>query len=528
MGGRDHRGAEAHAEPRARPHARHHLLVRAVGAQHRPPHGRDHHAGWREGASSVAAPEHRTPPRRCPLIAEATAPVAARASGPPAPRLRLLGLVFVLYFTVSGGAFTLETLVATVGPVIALSALIVIPVFWAIPEALLIGELASMLPVEGGYYRWVQRAFGDGWGFQNAWCTWLYSLVEMSLYPAIVIQYLGAFAPGLTRGWIVLVTLVVIWVPTLLNLRGAVPVGRVSVLIGILVLACFGLLALFALPRITHAPWATLGPTEPVRWSSLGTGLSLALWNWIGWDNASTVCGEIEDAERTYPRALALAVPLVALGYLVPLLPALAADDWRTWREGGWPDIARAVAGPAGPPLAVAIIVLAMLSATAMFNSLLLAYSRIPLIVARDGLLPRWLAVTDTRGVPRRSILLASTLYSGIALLPFSELISADVLLYAVALALEFAALIRLRRTEPTLRGSFRLPIGRGGLVLLALCPMVILVGVSALELQAGEFGGRALLVAAATAAAGPLVFTALARRRERGRATSAAPPSRG
>ncbi|MDZ7630168.1 MAG: amino acid permease [Gemmatimonadaceae bacterium] len=96
-------------------------------------------------------------------------------------------MVFVLYFTVSGGAFTIETLVADVGPVLALAALVAIPLLWAVPEALLIGELASMLPVEGGYYRWVQRAFGDRWGFLNAWCTWLYSLVEMPLYAAIVV-----------------------------------------------------------------------------------------------------------------------------------------------------------------------------------------------------------------------------------------------------------------------------------------------------------------------------------------------------
>jgi len=430
------------------------------------------------------------------------------------PRLRLLGLVFVLYFTVSGGAFTLESLVADVGPVIALSALVAIPLLWAIPEALLIGELASMMPVEGGYYRWVQRAFGDRLGFQNAWCTWLYSLVEMSLYPAIVIQYLGAVVPDLARVWTVLVTMLVIWIPTLLNLRGAVPVGRVSTVIGIAVLACFALVALFALPNMTHAPWTTPGPPEPIRWSSLGAGLSLALWNWIGWDNASTVCGEIEDPGRTYPKALAIAVPLVAAGYFVPLLPALAASDWRTWRDGGWPDIAREIAGPAGPALAIALVVLAMLSATAMFNSLLLAYSRIPLSVAQDRLLPTWLAVVDARGVPVRSILLASTLYSVLALLPFGDLIAADILLYALALALEFAALIQLRRTEPDLRGPFRLPLGRRGLVLLALCPMVILVGVTGVEIAVGEHAGRALLIAVIAAGLGPLVYGVLNRRR--------------
>lgn len=436
----------------------------------------------------------------------------------PAARLRLAGLVFVLFFTVSGGAFTLEALVADVGPVIALTALVAIPVLWAVPEALLIGELASMLPVEGGYYRWVQRGFGDRAGFVNAWCTWLYSLVEMSLYPSIVVQYLRAMLPGLSVGAVVAVTLLVIWIPTLLNLRGAVPVGRVSVWVGAAVLITFGALGLAAIPHMTHAPWTTLGPTTPVRWDSVGAGLSLALWNWIGWDNASTVCGEIERPAQTYPRALAIAVPMVAVGYFLPLLPALAASDWRTWREGGWPDIAREVAGPLGPVLGSAITVLAMFSAAAMFNSLLLAYSRIPLSVAQDRLLPHWLAALDERGIPRRSILLSASLYSAIALLPFSELISADVLLYALALGLEFAALIRLRRREPGLRGAYRVPLGTTGLTALALCPMLILVIVTGLEIARGEFGGRALLIAVAAAALGPFVFSLLDRRRQRAR----------
>ena len=149
-----------------------------------------------------------------------------------------------------------------------------------------------------------------------------------------------------------------------------------------------------------------------------------------------------------------------------------------------------------------------------MFNSLLLAYSRIPLSVAQDGLLPSWIARVDERGVPVRSILLASTLYSFLALMPFGELISADVLLYALALGLEFAALIQLRRTEPQLRGPFRLPMGRAGLTLLAICPMVVLVGVTGIEISEGEFGGRALLIAVSAAALGPLMFSLLSRRR--------------
>ena len=105
--------------------------------------------------------------------------------------LTTLPLVFVMFFNVSGGAFTLEGLVAELGPGLALTMLAIVPLVWSLPEVLLIGELASMLPEEGGYYRWVRRAFGPFWAFQCGWCTWMYSLVDMAIYPVLFNQYLA-------------------------------------------------------------------------------------------------------------------------------------------------------------------------------------------------------------------------------------------------------------------------------------------------------------------------------------------------
>src|SRR5438876_3044121 len=70
-----------------------------------------------------------------------------------------LGLVFVLFFSTSGGPYTTETLIHSVGPGLGLLILALVPLVWSVPEALIVGELASMLPEEGGYYRWVDRAF---------------------------------------------------------------------------------------------------------------------------------------------------------------------------------------------------------------------------------------------------------------------------------------------------------------------------------------------------------------------------------
>lgn len=438
---------------------------------------------------------------------------------PPAIRVRrsltLLPLVAVMYFNVSGGPYSLEGLVAAAGPGMALLILAALPLVWALPEALIVGELASALPVEGGYYRWVHRAFGPFWAFQNGWLTWLYSLVDMAIYPVLFNQYLAWFVPGLGAPARWAVSLAVIWGATLVNLRGALPVGRVSVAAGGFVLAGFLLLTVAALPQAAHPPWEPLLGAEGTALGGLGVAASLALWNYIGWDNASTVGGEIVNPGRTYPRALAVALPLITLGYLLPLLATLAATDWTTWREGGWPEIARAaVPGPLGAILASWVALAGMASALALFNALLLAYSRIPLVVAADGLLPGPLARTDARGTPRNAVLFSAVFYSLFALAPFAGLVVADVLLYALALFLEFAALIALRRREPSLRGPFRIPLGTGGVAALAALPVLVLATVVGLELVGGDYGAAAVLGALGAGALGPPAYYLLAARR--------------
>jgi amino acid transporter len=426
--------------------------------------------------------------------------------------LTTTALVFVMFFTVSGGAYTTEGLVAKVGPGLALLTLALVPLFWSLPETLIIGELASMLPEEGGYYRWVRRAFGEFWAFQNGWATWLYSLVDMAIYPVLFNQYLHWFVPGLGAGTQWAISLAVIWGATVINLRGALPVGRVSIVAGTFVLLGFLALAIAALPHATHAPWTPFTGAGTTVGAGLAVGLSTALWNYIGWDNASTVQGEVIDASRSYPRALLVTLPLVTLGYFVPLLPSLAASDWTTWREGSWPAIAMGVAGHAGPLVAGWLALGGLVSALALFNALLLSYSRIPLAMAEDGLLPAALARTDARGTPRLAVLASAVCYSVFVLLPFGELVVADVLLYAVALMLEFGALIALRRREPELRGVFRIKTGVGGVTALAALPAVILLVVIWLAFKDGKIAMPALIGSGVGLAFGPGLYRLLRR----------------
>jgi amino acid transporter len=273
------------------------------------------------------------------------------------------------------------------------------------------------------------------------------------------------------------------------------------VLAGSFIVSGFLALAIAALPRASHVPWHPFAAAGREGASGLAVGLSIALWNYIGWDNASTVQGEVRDATRSYPRALAFALPLVTAGYLIPLLATLSATDWTTWREGSWPGIALAASGAAGPFLAAWISIAGMVSALALFNALLLSYSRIPFVMAEDGLLPPALGRTDARGTPRNAVL-------------FSGLVVADVLLYSLALMLEFASLVQLRRREPTLRGAFRLPVGTLGVAVIAALPLAVLLLVVGLSFADGEYGVPALAGAGAAIAMGPLAYLLASRYR--------------
>src|SRR5579883_2919420 len=109
-------------------------------------------------------------------------------------------LIASTFFMVSGGAYGLEELVAC-GYGVAIAAILVTPLVWSVPTALMVGELASALPREGGYYAWVRRALGPFWGFQEAWLSLVASVFDMAIYPTLFTLYLGRLWPACAQGW---------------------------------------------------------------------------------------------------------------------------------------------------------------------------------------------------------------------------------------------------------------------------------------------------------------------------------------
>jgi amino acid transporter len=352
---------------------------------------------------------------------------------------------------VAGGPYGLEDILGKAGYGRALLLLLVIPLVWSLPTSLMVGELASSLPEEGGYYIWVRRALGSFWGFQEAWLSLVASVFDMAIYPVTFVLYLGHIAPGWTAGYRgTLWALAVVVGCCAWNLRGARAVGNGSLLLFAALLSPFVVLIGLGLYKglILHAVgggWQALA--QPVDAPDLAGAVSVCLWNYMGWDNASTVAQEVDDPQRTYPRAMLIAAGLVALTYILPLLAvALAGIPAGQFSTGAWTDAARLLGGPW---LAILVVLGGTISGVGMFNALMLSYTRVPYALARERLLPKVFARTTAAGVPWVSVLVCGVAWALALRLSFERLISIDLVLYGAALLLEFVALVVLRVREP-------------------------------------------------------------------------------
>ena len=317
-------------------------------------------------------------------------PVARRKTA----KLTLWPLVAATFFMVSGGTYGTEEIIHGAGYGKGILILLLCPLLWSLPTAFMIGELTSALPAEGGYYAWVRRGLGNFWGFQEAWLSLVASIFDMAIYPTLFVAYLARLFPWFSVGYRgVMVGLTVVIVCALMNIAGIRVVATTSLWLFFLLSAPFALIVLIAPMKYGALAGAVTTPST----SSVGLigGLLIAMWNYMGWDNASTIAVEVERPHRTYPRAMLVAVVLVSLTYILPVgAVALTGISPAAFETGSWADLAGLIGGPW---LRLALVLGGMMSAFGMFNALVMSYSRLPLAMAQDGMLPRVFARVHPR-----------------------------------------------------------------------------------------------------------------------------------
>ncbi len=387
-------------------------------------------------------------------------------------KLTLWPLVAATFFMVSGGTYGTEDIIGGSGFARGILILLITPILWSLPTSLMIGELASAMPEEGGYYVWVRRAMGNFWGFQEAWLSLAASIFDMAIYPTLFVTYLTKLFPYFGIGHRgILVALAVVVICAAMNIAGIRVVATTS--LWLFVLLSIPFVAIAVLAPLRHGAFTQVSGHGTTDIGLIG-GILICMWNYMGWDNATTVAGEVDRPQRTYPRAMALAVAIVAISYALPF-----AAMWLTgigpsaFEAGSWADIAEMLGGPA---LRIAIVVGGMMSAFGMFNALVLSYSRLPLAMAQDGLMPHvFTKMTPRTRAPWVAIVACAVAWAMCLGLGFERLVTIDILLYGGSLGLEFLALIILRIKAPEMERPYKVPGGLWGAIMLSIAPMALL-----------------------------------------------------
>ena len=427
-------------------------------------------------------------------------------------KLRPLQLAAIIFLTVSGGPYGLEPLFTYVSDHGALLLLLITPFLWDVPTILTVLELNSIMPVTGGYYQWVKHALGIRWAFYEGWWTWLYTFIDLAIYPVLFIGYAAFFFPEIAL-YKIPVCLVLIWSSALLNILGIVPVGKTSLVLGVLVLTPF-LLVFFLLlshhaanaPALVssvvsaHTAVPAVAPTASggsPDFPALSMGIYLVMWNFLGWDNATTYAGEVARPVRSYLVSVSIAFVLILVIYLLTALSVHRSGiDPAILKEEGFPALG-VLAG--GRWLGILLAAGGMASTIGMYSAVLLSVSRIPQVMADDRLLPARLCQLHSRfRTPYISIIASSVVVSILVLFTFSELVVMDIVLYAAGLFLEFMALLSLRIKEPLRERPFRIPLNNTGLILMILLPVGVYLIALTGEIGASERMAMPVLVALA------------------------------
>jgi amino acid transporter len=422
-------------------------------------------------------------------------------------RLRLLPLICVMYLVVSGGPYGIEDAVAIGGSRLALLLCGLVPITVSLPTALMAAELTALLPAEGGFYFWLKEAFGPFAGFAEAYLTILYTAVDTAIYPVLFVSYITTLLPMSATAQIAL-AITFVWTCGLLNALGVRLVGYTSMLWTAGLTAPFIALIALGLPRLSHWQLPPEFLTGRRLLDHFSGALAVVIWNFCGWENLSVVAAEIENPQSNYLRAVMVAVPAVALGYLLPLAVCLPGTSAAEWHTGSFAEQAIRIGGPW---LARAVALGGALSSFAIFEAAMLWVSRLPFVLAGENYLPESLAkVWEAREVPGPSLLLCCAIFTLLIPLGFLTLVVFDVFFYMAALALEMAAMIRLRRLYPRRDGLFMIGGGSTTIHLVAFAPILTWFATFGLALSRGT---KDLIIAAILAACAWPAYAVLTRR---------------
>ncbi|CDP17348.1 unnamed protein product [Coffea canephora] len=410
---------------------------------------------------------------------QTTTTCTTRTTTKKSKKLALLPVIFLIYFEVAGGPYGAEAAVGAAGPLFTILGFLIFPFIWSIPEALVTAELATTFPGNGGFVIWAHQAFGPFWGSMMGSWKLLSGVINLASYPALCIDYLKQVLPIFSSGYprylaILFSTLFL----SFLNYTGLTVVGYTAVCLGIVSLCPFIVLTLVSIPKIEASRWISLGQKGVEKnWTLFFNTL---FWNLNSWDNVSTLAGEVDQPQKTYPRALLSAGIFTCLSYLIALLAATGATslDQKKWANGYFANLAAMIAGKW---LKYWVEIGAVLAVIGQYEAQLSSSAYQILGMANIGVVPRCFGVRSKWfNTPWLGILIATLIALAVSYMTFADIISSVNFLYSLGMLLEFASFLWLRRKTPTKKRPYKVPMPLPGLVIMCIIPSAFLVYVIA------------------------------------------------
>ncbi len=401
--------------------------------------------------------------------------------------IKVSGIVFMLYCLVAAGAFGIEEMIPESGPGLTLVLLMVFPVIWAYPISNLVAECGAVLPSEGGVYVWVKEAFGEFWGFQAGWWATVSTYITNGVYVALVAGYVSQMIP-MSELAVHAIKIGMILIFTVINLMGLKEVGRVSTVLSVLILLAFALVAIVGIINWQTNPMEPFMPEDYSIFDGLGGGICICIWMYCGYECISNMAGEVKNPQ-VIPKGLMIAMPLVALTYVLPTLGGLACmpeGSWELWStEGGFGGesvgYATILTTYMGQAWGYVFLVIAIVSQCAIFNTYMASGSGGFFVLADDHLCPQFMVkVSKKRGVPYIGILSLAVVTLILCQSDFTTLVSMEVVFMLALYIILPVSVLKLRKKLPVEkrkeRGLFFIRGGTGAMIFYVGFPIVISV----------------------------------------------------
>jgi APA family basic amino acid/polyamine antiporter len=331
---------------------------------------------------------------------------------------------------------------------------------YALAGSLSVMELGTMLPKAGGWYVFAHRAFGNYVGFVIGISSWLGSVSAMAFGAAVMSEYTAILAPSIAD-YQKLIAIGILIIFVAFHSVGVRLASRAQEVMS--VLKAVGLLAFVIVCFAVTPDQSTAVSADAIRplaeggvWLGMLAALQSVFYTYDGWHTAAYFTEEDVDPSRNLPRSMISGVLLIigiyilvnlALLYVLPV-PVLAGSKLPA---------ADAVQLLFGPGSAQVVTFLLMISIMGIINAQIMFNPRVIFAMGRDGLFFRFVTQVNEGGTP----LNATMLTAGASILmiltnTYSKLSDIATFFFVLCYASAFAALIRLRQTEPELARPVR------------------------------------------------------------------------